>query len=170
MLRATLGEPIPLQVLLPDGQEGLYVIATVSTAQGALVAEFSLEHQVKGLYSYGWTPTAEGYYSIIYDVYMDQALQEPAGVYDRDGEQVEVTSEKTNLTRLLGLQHENSVVDQQTYSPTGKLLTARVRAYDSTLHAALSGTEGLRYTWTMQAQYNPATDQLENYRILRSET
>ena len=170
MRRATTGEPIPLQVVLPDGNETYYVVATVFSGDttDTTVTTLILQHRLKGVYSVDWVASVEGYYTVVYDVYTDSSATKSAG-YDRDGELVEVTSDKSNISRLLGLQHENSIVDQQTYSNTGKLLTARVRAYETAADAEAAGIEGLRYTWAVQATYNTA-DQLISYRILRSAT
>lgn len=167
MLRATPGEPVPLQVLLPDGKEDLYVRAIVFTAAGEEVLRRLLPHQSLGLYSAEWVPTAEGFHSVVYDVFYDPECTLPAS-YERDGEQVDVNSDKIHLMRLLGLQHENSVVDQQVFSTSGRLLTARIRAYDSHANAVAAGNTGIRFVWNLQATYNNK-DQLDSYKILRSD-
>lgn len=167
MLRATPGEPIPLQVLLPDGQEDLHVRAIVLSSDGVEVTRFALPHQSMGLYSATWTPLLEGFYSVVYDVFHDEENTLSAG-YDRDGEQLDVNSDKIHLMRLLGLQHENSVVDQQVFSPSGRLLSARIRAYNTAENAAAAANVGIRYVWTLQATYNNK-DQLDSYKILRND-
>lgn len=172
MLRGTPGEPIPLQVLLPDGQEDLFVRATILPATGTWLSapdplEVPLTHQTMGLYTATWTPALEGFYSVVYDVFYDEEFSLPAG-YDRDGEQVDVNSDKIHIMRLLGLQHENSVVDQQVFSASGRLLSARIRAYDSAVNAAAASNIGIRYVWTLQATYNNK-DQLDSYKILRND-
>lgn len=167
MLRATTGEPVPLQVLLPDGQEDLFVRAIVLTSDGSEIARLDLPHQTLGLYSVTWTPATEGFYSVVYDVFYDAEYSIPTS-YERDGEQVDVNSEKLHLLRLLGLQHENSVVDQQVFSSTGRLVSARIRAYDSTANAAAAANAGIKFVWTLQATYN-SKDQLNSYKILRND-
>lgn len=167
MLRATPGEPIPLQVLLPDGQEDLHVRAIVLSADGVEATRFTLPHQSMGLYSATWTPQVEGFYSVVYDVFHDEDHTLSAG-YDRDGEQVDVNSDKIHLMRLLGLQHENSVVDQQVFSASGRLLSARIRAYNTAADAATASNIGIRYVWSLQATYNNK-DQLDSYKILRND-
>lgn len=167
MLRATPGEPLPLQVLLPDGQEDLFVRAIVLTAAGQEVTRQLLPHQSMGLYTAEWTPTTEGFHSVIYDVFYDADCTVPTG-YERDGEQIDVNSDKIHLMRLLGLQHENSVVDQQVFSPSGRLLSARIRAYDSADNATAAGNSGIKFVWTLQATYNNK-DQLNSYKILRND-
>lgn len=169
MLRATVGEPIPLQVLLPDGSETMFVYATVVDSEGTQVEFLRLPHLVKGLYSANWTPSTEGWFGTMYDVYLDEARFTAAG-YERAGEQIEVSSDRYKLERMLGLQHENSIIDRQAYSSTGRLLSARVRAFETAAAAAAAtdtSTEGLRYTWEVSASYNDK-DQLTNYKILRS--
>lgn len=172
MLRATPGEPIPLQVLLPDGQEDLTVRATILAASGPWASApapqvLTLPHQTMGLYSSTWVPSLEGFYSVVYDVFYDPECTLPAN-YDRDGEQVDVNSDKIHLMRLLGLQHENSVVDQQVFSASGRLLTARIRAYDTAANAAAALNAGIKFVWQLQATYN-AKDQLDSYKILRQD-
>lgn len=167
MLRATPGEPIPLQVLLPDGQEDLFVRAVVFTAAGQEVHRQVLPHQTMGLYSSTWTPTEEGFHSVVYDVFYDADCTLPTS-YERDGEQVDVNSDKIHLMRLLGLQHENSVVDQQVFSSSGRLLSARIRAYDNVVNATAASNVGIRFVWTLQATYNNK-DQLDSYKILRND-
>ena len=88
-------------------------------------------------------------------------------------EDIEVTSDKTNIARMLGLHHENSVLDQQTYSNRGRLLSARLRAYNSRTHAdaALAVTPddyttGLLFTWSINATYD-TSDQPATFTIGR---
>ena len=166
MLRATTGEPVPLQVLLPDGQTGLFVRARIYSATGVALQTMSLAHKAEGLYMVSWTPSADGYYTVVYEVFADAGFTNPAN-YDKDGEQIDVNSDKLNVLRLLGLQHENAVVDQQTYSGSARLLSARIRAYASSADATTAGAAGLLFSWVLQAGYN-ANDQLVSYKILMS--
>lgn len=165
MLRATTGEPVPLQVLLPDGHTGLYVRVRIFDAAGTVTDELFLPHRSEGLYTAAWTPAEGGYYTAVYEVFIDAGMTIPAG-YEKGGEQIDVNSDKVNIMRLLGLQHENSVVDQQVYSGTGRLLSARVRAYATHEDAVTAGVNGLLFVWSIQAGYN-TNDQLTSYKILR---
>ena len=78
-------------------------------------------------------------------------------------ETLDVSDERINIKRILGLVHENSVVDMQTYNSNGRLLTARIRAYDSKTNADLAGLTGLLFTWNMSATYLGLS--LTNYKI-----
>jgi hypothetical protein len=53
------------------------------------------------------------------------------------------------LRRLLGLSHENIVMDQFSYDIDTQLLTARVRLYDSKSNALAAGAAGLIATYTV---------------------
>ena len=154
LLRATLNEPVPLQALANDGNTGLFVRVTVLDPALALAATLYPLHIMKGLYSVNWTPTSEGYYSAIYEFFMDPGYSVVAYDYPQSGETVEVNSDKTNILRLLGLNHENSVFDNQVYDAGRRLLSGRLRAYNSKANALLAGTTGLLFEWTINATYD----------------
>jgi hypothetical protein len=158
---------VPLQILLPDGQAGLHVHVSVVTPLGVEVFESPLTDRGGGFYSTEWVPAVEGYFSALYDAYLDSDYTVPAE-YERGGEQIEVSTDKIQLARLLGLQHENSVVDSQTYSNTGKLTGARIRAYADAQSATSLDPAALKHTWFVRADYGPS-DQLVSYKILRSD-
>ena len=153
MLRATLNEALPLQVLVPDGDSGLYVRVRIFDPTGALLTTRSLPNIAEGLYSVNWIPVQEGYVTAVYDIFLDSGYTIMAD-YDRDGETIEVSSDKTNVMRLLGLAHENAVLDQETYGSNGRLVSARLRAYDTKVHADAAGLEGLRFVWAVSASYD----------------
>lgn len=172
MLRATLNEPVPLQIFVPDGRTDLFARARVFSAAGALVTSVYPLHQLAGLYTATWTPADEGYYSAVYDLYSDPGLTTLAD-YERNAEVIEVSSDKTNIMRLLGLHHENSLLDQQAYTPNGRLATARLRMYDSAASLAAAaatspagGTAGLLYTWAVTATYD-LSNQSKTFEIAR---
>lgn len=151
MLRATLNEPVPLQVLASDGRTDLFAQALVY--QGAtLLTTLSLPHLDTGLYGASYTPTAEGYLSVVYKLFYDNAFTIPAD-YDFESETLEIDTFKTNLLRILGLLHHNAVLDQQVFTPDGQLSTARLRSYDSVLNAQAGGLTGLLFTWHVVAEY-----------------
>jgi hypothetical protein len=162
MLHATLNEAIPLQLVADNGRIDLYARATIYK-NNLLVTTLDLAHVAQGFYSASYIPTSEGYYSIIYKFYEDNAYSVEAP-FSLEGELLEVNSDKINLLRILGLLHENSVVDQTVYDANGNLLTARVRAYDSKANALVAGVTGLRFTWSVTAQYN-AQNRMLLYRI-----
>lgn len=154
LLRATLNEPVPLQALANDGKTDLYVRVTVLTPALAVETTLYPLHITKGLYSVNWTPTAEGYYSAIYEFFLDSGYSVVAYDYPQSGETVEVNSDKTNLLRMLGLNHENSVFDHQVYDGGRRLLSGRLRAYNSQANAQAAGTTGLLFEWTVNATYD----------------
>jgi hypothetical protein len=154
LLRATLNEPVPLQALANDGRTDLFVRVTVLNPALAVEATLYPVHVTKGLYSVNWTPTAEGYYSAIYEFFLDSAYSVVAYDYPQNGETVEVNSDKTNIMRLLALNHENAVLDNQTYDGARRLLSARLRGYNSQANALAAGTTGLLFEWYISAGYD----------------
>jgi len=153
-LRATLNEAVPLQALANDGRADLFVRATiVNSAMGVEATLYPL-HIMKGLYSVNWTPATEGFYSVIYEFFTDGAYSLVALDYPQAGENIEVCSDKTNIMRLLGLNHENAVLDNQVYDGARRLLSARLRAYNSKANALLAGVTGLLFEWDIVAAYD----------------
>jgi hypothetical protein len=154
LLRATLNEPVPLQALANDGKTDLFVRVTVLTPTLTVAATLYPAHVMKGLYSVNWTPTTEGYFSAIYEFFLDAGHTVVAQDYPQNGETIEVNSDKTNLLRMLALNHENAVLDQQTYDAGRRLLTARLRGYDTQANAALAGATGLLFEWNVVSTYD----------------
>jgi hypothetical protein len=83
-----------------------------------------------------------------------------------EAELIEVNSDKTNIIKILGLTHDNVVMDSHTYDTQGNLLTARIRHYDSKANADLAGTGGLLNTWNIEATY--LNERLETYKVTRT--
>lgn len=164
MILATLNEPIPLHLLAADGRTDLYGQARIYDSLGALVNTTNLTHLTEGLYGATWTPTAEGYYSFLAELYFDVGRTVSAG-YEKQGETIDVSEFRTNVLRLLGLVHENAVVDQQVYNIDGNITSARIRVYDSKANATLAGLVGVRFSYTVQAAYSGSD--LTSYKILR---
>lgn len=154
MLRATLNEPVPLQAFATDGNEDLFVRVRLHEAAGTVIETLTPAHVTGGLYSVSWTPDTEGYYTAVYEFFVDAALTQVSLDHERAAEQVEVSSDKTNILRLLGLAHENAILDQQVYDGNRRLVSARLRAYDSKVNAQAAGTQGLLFQWTVGAQYD----------------
>lgn len=167
MLLATPNQPIPLTVLAADGLTSLFPQARVYSASGSLVATVNLSHVSEGLYSAMYTPTTEGIFDVVYQFYTDSGRTQTA-LYDKGSETLDVNSERTNIMRILGLMHENSVFDQQQYNAQGSLVSGRVRSYDTAANAALGGLTGLLFVWTIQATYNP-NNKLVDFKIQRNQ-
>jgi hypothetical protein len=163
MLRATLNEAFPIQVLAADGRTGLFGRATIYR-NGSSIAMVTLPHIAQGMYGSTYVPTQEGFLSIIYQLYLDSGFTQPAD-YDLESEGVEVSSDKTNVLRILGLLHENTVFDQQVYDMNSNLSSGRLRVYDSKTNAISSGLTGLLFTYTVLASYSGG--QLTRYLITR---
>jgi hypothetical protein len=151
MLRATLNEAVPLQVLAADGKVDLYAKATLYS-DGALLSTVDLSHIDGGLYGASYTPSEEGYLSVVYRFFYDAGMTIPAD-YDLESEAIEVSSDKTNILRILGLLHHNATVDQQDYDDAGNLKFARVRSYKTPDDRLLGGLTGLLFTWLVKASY-----------------
>jgi len=164
LLSATVMEPVPLQVLAADGRQDLFARIRIYDPAGTVVQTLSGTHLVDGLYSVLWTPSIEGFFTYVAELFFDAGYTVLAG-YERQGELVDVNSSKTNILRLLGLAHENSVVDQQVYNSEGDLVSARIRSYDSKASAQLAGVSGLRFTWSVLATYFEGS--VSSYKILK---
>lgn len=154
MLRATLNEPVPLQAFATDGNEDLFVRVMLYDATGAVLSTLSPSHVSGGLYSVSWTPGIEGYFTAVYDFFLDAGYVQASPDHERAAEQIEVSSDKTNILRLLGLAHENAILDQQVYDNNRRLLSARLRAYNSKANAQAAGNDGLLFEWSIGASYD----------------
>jgi hypothetical protein len=77
----------------------------------------------------------------------------------------------TQLTRVLGLEHENAFIDNTIHDAFGQLTTSRIRIFDSKANAnnATDGgaeTTGLIATYTMTAVYE-AAGRMKFYRMVK---
>jgi hypothetical protein len=151
MVLATLNEAVPLQVLAADGRTDLYARA-VLYLNAAVLTTLTLPHIDGGLYGTTYTPVVEGYISVVYKLFNDAGFSVPAE-YDLESEIVEVSSNKLNILRILGLLHHNAVLDQQVYNGAGNMTAARLRSYDSVAHAQAAGSTGLLFTWNVVTVY-----------------
>lgn len=164
MLLASPNVSIPLQALAANGDTSLFGQARIYDRNGAVVSTISLYHFAEGLYGTAYTPTVEGIYSVIYQFYKDVSHTIPAD-FEKAMETLDVNSERVNILRLLGLVYDNAVFDQQIYNGDNRLLSGRVRSYDSRTNALLAGTTGLLYTWFITAVYSGAN--LVDYKMTR---
>jgi len=165
MLRATLGEPVPIQVQVSTGQSDLFGLAKVYNLSGTLVTTIPLPHIVGGLYGDTHTFTDGGHYTVVYQLFTDVGLSTPS-TFDIEAEAIEANSDKTNILRILGLTHDNVRIDEQTYNTEGHLLTSRIRHYDTEANADAGGLSGLLNTWQVTATYTAGA--LSDYRVTRS--
>jgi hypothetical protein len=166
MISATLYEATPLTILAADGRNDLYGRVQLYNANGTLIQVIPVAHVADGLYSVLWTPQSEGYYTVISQFFYDPNYTVPAN-YERTGELIEVSTTKTNILRIMGLHHENSVLDQQQYDADGNMLQARLRCYDTKANATLGGNTGIRFIYTISASYTNGA--LTRYMVTREQ-
>lgn len=164
MIRATLGEAVPLQVQVGTGQDDLYGRVKVYGGTGGLYLTEALTHIENGLYGTTHTFTTEGHYTAVYQLFLDSGFITPSE-FDIEAEAIEANSDKTNLLRILGLTHDNVVIDNNVYDLQGNLLSSRIRHYSNKAQAEAAGTTGLLDTWTVTATYN--NERLETYTVVR---
>ena len=165
MLRATLHEPSPLQLVLADDRPDRYVEVHVYR-DNTVVTILSVPHIDHGYYSAMYTPTQEGYLTAVYRVYEDSYFEVPTD-YEVATDVIEVCSDKTNILRLLGMLHENAVFDQQVYNLVGKLTGGRLRCFTSKAAADAQDTGGLVFAYQITAEYS--NNQLSSYKITREQ-
>jgi hypothetical protein len=165
MLRATLGETVPIQVQVSTGQTDLFGQAKVYNISGTLVLTLPLPHIAGGLYGDVHTFTSGGHYTVVYQLFTDVGLSTPSD-FDIEAEAIEANSDKTNILRILGLTHDNVRIDSQTYDPQDNLLTSRIRHYDTEANANSGTAAGLLNTWQVVATYNAGV--LSDYKVTRS--
>lgn len=131
MLLGTPGQPLTLTLAAGDGNTGLYGRIRVYNGTGALQATVDLTHRAEGVYTSTWTPSTEGNFFGVGQFYTDAGRTAAATAYGTAAEDYDISAIRTNVARILGLQHENSYVDQTVYSVDGDLTAARIRTYDS---------------------------------------
>jgi hypothetical protein len=165
MLRATLGEAIPIQVQVSTGQSDLFGRAKVYNITGTLVFTLSLPHITGGLYGTTHTFSTGGHYTVVYQLFKDAGFT-TVSIFDIEAEAIEANSDKTNILRILGLTHDNVKIDNQTYDTENNLLTSRIRHYDTEANMLLAGATGLLNTWQVVAEYTAGL--LSDYRVSRS--
>lgn len=77
-----------------------------------------------------------------------------------------VAAIKAATDRLLGLVHDNAVMDQQVYDGDGRLTGARLRCYNSKANADAAGATGLLFTYLITATYGGGGE-LTSYKVTR---
>jgi hypothetical protein len=120
---------------------------------------------VSGEYCVEYTPPSEGWWKVeIHILFSGDIMKSIAAV----GVSADMTSIKADLSRILGLLHYNSILDNQTYDSDDQLLTARLRVFDtaSNVPAIPGGSEtfGLKHQYIIEAVYS-ATNQSNKYTL-----
>lgn len=164
MIRATLGEVVPLQVQAGTGQGDLYGRVKVYDGTGSLYLTDSLTHIENGLYGTTHTFNIEGHYTAVYQLFLDASFINVSD-FDIEAEAIEANSDKTNIVRILGLTHDNVYIDNHTFDLQGNLLTSRVRHYNTKANADAHGALGLVNTWQITATYTG--ERLDTYLVTR---
>jgi len=164
MLVAPLNEIVPLRMLASDGGESLFGRINLYNSAGVLVSSLSALHLAEGLYSATWTPAIEGLYTAVGQFFFDSLFTIDAD-YEKTMEDVDVSTLKANIIRLLGLVQENTVIDNQVYDLQSNLTAARIRTYNSKTNALASGVTGLVASYGMTAAYS--SGRLVDYKVVR---
>lgn len=171
MLLASPNKPALLSMVAADGRTDLYGKVAVYNVSGGLVTQLNLDHTVAGIYSGTWTPSDEGYYQARYEFFAD-VFRTVSANYEIQAEMIDVTGIKENVLRVMGLLHENSVVDQQLYDGDQNLTSARIRCYDNAVNASAASAvspapylTGLQFQYQVSASY--AGGLLTKYNINR---
>ena len=175
---AKIGEPIPLVMILEDGNESQFPQAEIYLPGGTSpVAVVDLDHKVKGRYEGLWTPTAVGAFSAQFFVYSDSAHTIENIVYVRAVEQIFVSESDVDdlaagIVRLLGLHRENVFIDNTVFDVFNQLIGCRIRLFDSKDNAEAAtdgGSEatGLIATYTMEAEHEGA-GKMKSFRQVRN--
>lgn len=175
---AKVGDPIPLVMILEDGNESQHPQAEIYAPGGIVpVSTVDLPHQVKGRYEGTWTPTSVGPFAAQFFVYSDAAHTVENIVYVRAVEQIFVTQSDIDdlaaaVVRLLGLNHENAFIDDTEFDALSQLISCRIRIFDSRANAELAQdgdafVTGLIATYTMEAVHEGA-GKLKTYRYVKS--
>jgi hypothetical protein len=174
---AKVGVPVPLGLVLEDGNEAQFPRAHVFQAGGTSpIAVLNLPHKSLGHYEALYTPDAVGILSSVYVVYSDQVYAVENVTYTRQIEQIFVTETAvddvaSSLARVLGLVHENAFIDNTVFDQHGELLAARVRVFSSktAVEAATNGgveSTGLIAVYEMSTVYE-AKGRMGSYRMKR---
>lgn len=156
---AKVGESVTLAMVLDDGATGLFPQVEVY-AGAALQTTIDLSDLGKGRYEGSWTPASVGTYSALFCVYEDagHTVELSPFLYSREIEQVFVTQSDIDdlaaeIVRLLGLNLENTFIDNTTYDADSMMLTGRLRVFDSRANALAATEGGVGETGTI-AEYN----------------
>lgn len=154
MLLGTAGKPINVSATVADGRTDLFCRARILDSAGALSTTLSLPHTQFGCYAVNYTPPVEGYFNVLYDFFFDVGLTIEAG-YGVNAETLDVNSFRTDIMRLLGLAHANSLLDQTSHDSDGNLLSGRLRIYDTQANvAAATAVSPSTYNTGLLFQYS----------------
>jgi hypothetical protein len=172
---AKVGVPVPIVMILEDGNETQHPRAYIYEAGGTSpIATLDLEHKALGRYESDFTPPASAVYSAVFIVYADVGHTTENITYVRAVEQIFASSGSIDdiaalILRVLGLVHENIFIDNTVHDANYQLVSARVRLFDSKVNceAATDGgseTTGLTATYEMSTVYE-GEGKMGSYRM-----
>lgn len=172
---AKVGEPVPITVVLEDGNEAQFPRAYIYESGGTVpIFTLDLVHKALGRYEASYTPTASGVLSAVFVIYADSGHTIENIVYSRSVEQIFASNETLDdlsalILRILGLVHENIFIDNTVHDANGQLVAARVRIFDSKVNceSATDGgseTVGLVSAYEMQTVYE-GVGKMGSYRM-----
>lgn len=168
-LTTTVNEATVLSILAADGRTDLYAQIRVYDSLGGLTATVNPPHITEGLYQIAYTPSVEGVFSYVGQFYLDAGRTLDAG-YDKQGETLTVDNTKNLILRILGLQHQNALVDSTVHDADRNLTSARIRVYDSDVNVAAAAAispatynTGLLFQYQISASFFSGV--LQKYRI-----
>ena len=174
---AKVGEPVPLIMILEDGNEDQYPQAEIYDAGGTTpIATVDLPHKAKGRYEGSWTPPSVGSFSALFLTYSDAAHTIENIVYVRAVDQIFATDSDVDdlaagIIRLLGLHRENCFIDNTEFDLYSQLISCRIRIFDSKANAEAaqdgdSYSTGLIATYTMEAEHE-AAGKMKSFRQVK---
>ena len=149
---ATTGNPVPLVMVLEDGDETQFPRAYIYAAGGvAPLSTLNLTHKHLARYEANFTPPNAGVFSATFIVYADSGHTIENIKYSREAEQIFVTEYgmddlASRLIRILGLVHENAFIDNTVFDAYGQLVAARVRLFNSAANCDLATDGGSEIT------------------------
>ncbi len=174
----TVGNNIELSLLLEGGEEDLYPQATMYTPSGTSYT-YSLTHFDLGRYV-GTAPSSDvvdaGLYRVVYIVYSDAAHTTLSDDYWRSEDSYLVSNNDidavaTLISRILGLVHENIIMDNTSYDNCNQLVSARLRAYNSASNVPISPggseTSGLVASYHITSSYSNTPGRMRSYRVTK---
>lgn len=173
----SVGDIVPLALLLEDGNETQYPQAEVYAAGGtAPLATLDLVHKARGRYEANYTLTTAGVLTVVFITYADSGHTIENITYSREQEQLVITQYglddlAVQLIRVLGLVHENAFIDNTVHDAFGQLVAARVRIFDSKANAEAatdggSETTGLVATYEISTVYE-SQGRMGSYRMVK---
>ena len=173
----SVGDIVPLALLLEDGNESQYPQAEVYAPGGTTpLVTLNMVHKARGRYEANYTLATAGVVTVIFITYADTGHTVENITYSREQEQLVITQYGVDdlalsLIRVLGLVHENTFIDNTVHDAFGQLTGARVRIFDSRVNAEAatdggSETTGLVATYDITSTYE-SQGRMGSYRMVK---